>query len=161
MANWFVGLSTRAAAERAAKWGGIACLFQAARETLGNFATSYFANKPIDDAVVWFLGASLIPVFVGVAGIRLWRYGGWIWGSLANLVVAADLISAAVNLGPTIDGYTRLTAGAPSTAIAMKAAMFTGFAIKIAIVAFIINGVRGALALEKVDYSNDLRGVFS
>jgi hypothetical protein len=64
MADWFVGLPTRASAERAAKWGGIACLFQGARETLGNLATSYFANKPIDDAVVWFVGASLAPIFV-------------------------------------------------------------------------------------------------
>jgi len=161
MANWFAGLRRKASAERAAKWGGIACLFQSARETLGNLFTVSMAHKPLDHAIVWFVGQSVLPIFLLVAGVRLWRRGGWIWGSVAGLFVTVDLASAMLNLGPTIDAYTTMTASAPAAAVAAKTALFTGFVVKVVIVMLIINGVRGAVALNKVDYSNDPLGALS
>ena len=156
MPNWFAGLPRRASAERAAKWGAVACLFQSARETLGNLFTASMAHKPLDNAIAWFVGQSLLPILVVAAGITLWRRTQWIWGALAGLLLTADLAAALLNLGPTIDAYARITASAPSAAVAAKAALLTGFVMKAVLIILIINGTRGVLALKKFDYSTDL-----
>lgn len=141
MAIWWSGLATRASAERASKWGGIACLIQAARWTIGNIASVSVADKPLDNAIAWFIGASLPPILLVVAGIRLWRSASWIWGSLATLVVALDLAL----LGPE------------PTSITTTAALIA----KSALLILMVNGVRGALALRKVDYDEEVRRAFS
>src|SRR5438270_10750808 len=100
MTKWSPGFATRAAAERASKWGSFACFFQAVRETLGNIFVVSSAGKPIDDAIAWFIGQSLLPVLLVIAGIRLWQNKGWVWGSLAALAVMLELIGAVVSTYP-------------------------------------------------------------
>jgi hypothetical protein len=58
MAIW-PSLAPRAAAARACKWGGLAALLQAVRGTAGNIATFMTVDKPLDDAIAHFVGASL------------------------------------------------------------------------------------------------------
>lgn len=141
MAIWWSGLATRASAERASKWGGIACLLQAARWTIGNIISVSAADKPLDNAIAWFIGASLPPILLVVAGIRLWRSASWIWGGLATLVVALDLAL----LGP-----------APTSVIAI-----TAVSVKTVLLILMLNGVRGALALRTVDYGEEARRAYS
>jgi len=76
MAIW-PSLAPRAAAARACKWGGLAALLQAVRGTAGNIATFMTVGKPLDDAIAHFVGASLLPLLLVVAGIRLWRHDSW------------------------------------------------------------------------------------
>lgn len=163
MAFWSVGLATRASAKRACKWGGIACLFQTARAIIGNIASVSFADKPVDSAIAWFIGASLFPLFLLVAGIRLWRHSGLVWGSLAAHLLAFDLI--VVMVAPTawaVNAYvplmTKLTAYPLAAA---QVAVVAGMVIKVAILALVINGLRGALALRTLEYPTDTRRAFS
>lgn len=141
MAIWLAGLATRASAQRASKWGGIACLLQATRMTIGNIASVSVADKPLDNAIAWFIGASLVPVLYVVAGIRLWKGEGWVWGSLAGLAFLLDLAL----YGP------EPTSMQAATALTVRAALFI----------LMVNGVRGALALRTVDYSEEVGRAFS
>ena len=134
MAIWSKGLATRAGAYRASKWGGIACLLQAARMTIGTIVTLIAAPKGIVYAAAYFIGASLIPIFLAVAGARLWRGEGMVWGSVAVAAVAFDLVVYAPELN-SIQAIAAVT-------------------VKVALVLLMINGVRGALAIRHVDYSN-------
>ena len=118
----------------------MACLLQAARMTIGNIIGVSAADKPLGNAIAWIIGASLIPAILLVAGLRLWRTKGWIWGSLAALVVGLDFA---------------LLSPAPTSINAVSALV-----IKIALLALIVNGVRGALALQKIDYANNAREIF-
>ena len=136
MAIWLAGLATQASARRASKWGGVACLLQAARMTIGNIASVSVADKPLDNAIAWFIGASLVPILYVVAGIGLWKGEGWVWGSLAALAFALDLAAH----GP------EPTSIQAATALAVRAALFI----------VLVNGVRGALALRTVDYNGEV-----
>jgi predicted membrane-bound dolichyl-phosphate-mannose-protein mannosyltransferase len=100
--------------------------------TIGNIASVSVADKPLDNAIVWFIGASLFPIFLVAAGRRLWRGEGWIWGSLASLLVALDLA---------------LFTPEPRSINAVVAVV-----VKVALLTAMANGTRGALALRKVDY---------
>ena len=162
MTIWSVGLTTRASAARASKWGGVACLFQGAREALGSLLTVSLAGKPLDNVIAYLIGASLLPILLLVAGIRLWRHAGWIWGGVAGVIVASELAAALFAPEAVTNAYTPIMAKvAPSPSIAAEAAMLASFAVKIAILGFITNGIRGALALRRVDYSNNVLGSLS
>ncbi len=162
MTIWFVGLVTRSSAERASKWGGIACLFQGARETLGSLLTVNLAGKPVDNAIAYLIGTNLLPILLLVAGIRLWRHAGWIWGGVAGLIVASELAAALIAPAAVTNAYTPIVAKvAPSPSIAADAALVAAFVVKIAILALIANGIRGALALRRADKSNDVQDSFS
>ncbi|MCW3845821.1 hypothetical protein OF829_01110 [Sphingomonas sp. LB-2] len=130
MATWLAGLATRESAKRASRWGGGACFFQAARLTIGNFAFLSVADKPLGNAVAWFIGASLIPLLFLVGGIRLWQAKGWIGGGLAGLALILD--SALLGASPT------------------SIQSVTAFLIRAVLLALIVNGVRGTLALRIV-----------
>ncbi|HWU15915.1 MAG TPA: hypothetical protein VN157_18105 [Caulobacter sp.] len=136
MAIWAAGLATRASALRACKWGGIACLLQAARMTVGNIASLTVANKGLVAAVAWFVGASLFPILMAVAGTRLLRGNGLIWGSAALAMLVFDFLVYGQELA--------------------SVQAITSVCVKAALVALIINGLRGALVLRNMD-SSDLR----
>jgi hypothetical protein len=158
MANWSLGFATRAGAERASKWGSIACFFQAVRETLANIFVVSSAGKPIDDAIAWFIGQSLLPVLLVIAGIRLWQNKGWIWGSFAALAVTLELIGAFLSTYSQAY-YTALMAKfAPDVPLAVTAALVTSLIVKVGLVMLILNGVRSAFALRKVGNSPEAGG---
>lgn len=128
MAIWSAGLVRRESAERAATWGGVACLLQAARMTFGNFESLSVADKSFGQSLAWFTGASILPVLIAVAGIRLCQGIGWMWGSIASFFMVLDL--ALYTSEPTsISGITAVV-------------------IKIALAIVILNGARGAFALQ-------------
>jgi len=39
--------------------------------------TTRAVDKRLDDAIAHFIGASLLPLLLVVAGIRLWRHDSW------------------------------------------------------------------------------------
>ena len=161
MPTWSVGLETRASAQRAAKWGAIACFFQSAREMLGNFLTVSLSGKPLDLAVVWFIGANLFAIFLLIAGIRLWRRAGWIWGSLAALLVLVELAMSLLDPRWVTNAYQPIIATVTSFAsIAATAALVASLLVKLVLFVLISNGVRGALALRKLGDRDDLGRVF-
>lgn len=133
MEIWSAGLATRVSAYRASKWGGIACLIQAARMTIGTIATLIVEPKGIVRVAAYFVGASLIPIVLAVAGTRLLRGEGLIWGGTAAVIVAFDLVFYFPELN-TVQAITAVI-------------------VKMALLVIMINGVRGALAIQNVDYS--------
>jgi hypothetical protein len=139
MAIWSAELATRSSAKRACKWGGIFCLLQAARMTLANIVSVTAAGKYLDDAIAWLVGASLIPALFVVAGWRLWRSDDWTWASLAALVMLVDF---------ALYGPYSSSVGA-----------VTMLVVRVALLVGIVNGVRGALALRRID--RDTGRVFS
>jgi hypothetical protein len=163
MALWSIGLATRASAERACKWGGLACLFQVARATLGNIASVSVTNNSLDNAIAYFIGASLLPLLLLVAGIRLWRHRSWAWGTLASLLVGIDLV--VVLAAPTAwatDAYLPLMTGLTARPlVAAQTAVVAGIVIKVAILALVANGARGAFALRTIECPTEMRGALS
>jgi len=134
MKKWSAGLATRASAYRASKWGGAACLIQALRMTIGTISTLIVEPKGIARAAAYFVGASLIPIVLAVAGTRLLRGEGLIWGSAAAATVAFDLIF----YFPELNSVQAITA----------------VSVRMVLLVMMLNGVRGALAIRNVDYSN-------
>lgn len=108
--------------------------------TIGNIVSVSAADKPLGNAIAWIIGASLIPAILLIAGLHLWRAKGWIWGSLAALVIGLDFAL----LGP-----------APTSINAV-----TALVIKVTLFMLILNGVRGVLALRKIDDANDAHEIF-
>ena len=109
--------------------------------TIGNIASVSVADKPFDNEIAWFIGASLVPILYLVAGVRLLKGEGWICGSLAVIAFALDLVA----FGP------ERTSIQAATVLAVKATLFI----------LVANGVRGALALRAVDYNAENDRVFS
>lgn len=138
MLIWSAGLATRASARRASMWGGIACLIQATRGMIA--AVTGLVEKPHEFPILWFIGAGFFPLLLMVAGICLWRRDEWPAGALAGIFVTIDLA---------------LFSPAPTTIVVV-----TALAVKASLLILILNGTRGALALEKVDYSEEVRSVF-
>lgn len=109
-------------------------MLQAARMTIGTIATLIVEPKGIIRAAAYFLGASLIPIVLAVAGTRLLRGEGLIWGSAAVAAIAFDLVF----FFPELNSVQAITAVSVRTALLL----------------LMINGVRGTLAIRNVDYSN-------
>ena len=126
-----VGIRTKAAAQRATRWGGIACFVQAARMTLGNIISVSNANKPLDNAIAWFFGASLIPILYIAAGVHLRRGEGWKLSSFAATVFAMDLVF----FGPSPSSFQN------AGALAIRTVLFL----------FMLNAARSAWALSAAD----------
>jgi len=129
-----VGLATRASAYRSSKWGGFACLSLAALMTIGSIATLIVEQKGLFRAAAEFVGASLIPIVLVVAGVRLLRGEGLFWGIAAAAIIAFDIFF-----------YFPETVSLQS---------ITSIALKVAILLLVMNGVRGALAIRNADTSN-------
>jgi hypothetical protein len=158
MATWSMGFTSRVGATRATRWGSVACFFQAVRETLANVFVVSSSGKPLDNAVVWFMGQSLIPILLVVAGIQLWRHKGWIWASVASAIVVLDLIGALLSTYPRTYATALVAKFAPNVPLAVKAALITGLIVKVGLVMLILNGARGAFALRNVDNSRQPGG---
>lgn len=135
MPPWLAGLTTEAKALRAAKWGGVACLLQCTRMTLGNIVILNATHKPLDLAIAWFMGASIIPALYLITGIRLWRGNGAIFGNFAGIVFLLDL------------GFNSSIPTSIPGAIAIV--------VRVGLCVLLLNGVRAAHALQTVDYSKE------
>lgn len=140
MAIELVRITTRTGALRAAKWGAIACWLQVLRGTFRNVIQVAELDAPVDSAVVWFAGASIIPAILLVAGVRLWRGTGIVLGIGAVLLMMVDVLFYAPGL---------------SSIAAIVASI-----VKIGIVILIANGVRGSMALKNTDFDAPMRRVF-
>jgi len=127
MGFWFAGLTSRVGAKRAAKWGGMACLLEAARQTLGNVVHLSGHDYNIIVFTAGFIGASLIPILFVVAGVRLLQNDGWIAGSVVALIIVMDFAVFGTPTSPS-----------PAATVIIRAIMLV----------LIVNGVRGALALR-------------
>src|SRR3569623_1057125 len=136
---WAVGLSERSSATRAAKWGGIAAFIAAARIFLGIALLVGASDKTLAQAVAWTFGASVVPFIFAIAGVRMMRGSGRLSGSIAVAIMAADFFTMTGPISPVMIG----------TIVARIALMF-----------FMLNGIRGAVALKFVDYNADLRDPF-
>ena len=141
MQSWAAGLAKRASAKSATKWGGWACLVAAARDASGIVITLNTANKTLGQSIAWGTGASLIPIIIATAGIRLLRGSGRLSGSVAVLIMSLDLamVSGTV-MSPTMVGQ---------------------IVAKILLLLLVLNGIRGAFALRHVDYNTELKDTFS
>lgn len=157
MARWWAGFPTRVGAARACKWGGFAALFQAFRETLGNVTIFNMVDKPLDQAVAYFIGASLLPILLVVAGIRLGRHDSWRWGIVAALIVALDLGEALlVPAANPVGAYKLMMADFVAfPSVAAQVASVFSIMTKLAVLALVINGIRGALAAR--DFEREVR----
>jgi len=102
--------------------------------TIGTISTLIVEPKGIARAAAYFVGASLIPIVLAVAGTRLLRGEGLIWGSAAAATVAFDLIF----YFPELNSVQAITA----------------VSVRMVLLVMMLNGVRGALAIRNVDYSN-------
>jgi hypothetical protein len=132
---WAAFLPTRISAERAAKWGGLAFIIQAARLFLGIFGSASASGKPLDDAIAWTVGASVFPLLMIIGGWRLYKGAGWILAGLLALEMTVELLFS-----------TRHPISIVVTA---------------ALLGLTLNGVRGVLAIQRVNYSKSLGTVFS
>lgn len=102
--------------------------------TIGAVATLILEPKGLLRAAAYLVGASLIPVVLAVAGTRLLRGEGLLWGSAAAVTVAFDLIF----YFPELNSVQAITA----------------VIVKMTLLLLMINGVRGALAIRNADSSN-------
>ena len=136
MAFWLAGLANDASARRAAKWGGVACMVEAARMTIANLVLAIMNGGDTFLAIVWFIGASVIPLFFALTGTRLWQGLGMIAGTIAALILPLDFALFGL---PHLDLYHPLSANV-STVI--------GLVPRAIICVVILNGVRGTLALH-------------
>lgn len=100
--------------------------------TIGNIATLAAASKGLTAAAAWFVGASLFPTLMAVAGIRLLKGKGLIWGSAALAFLALDFVLYRQELN--------------------SVQTVTSLVVKAVLVVLIINGLRGALALRNMDF---------
>jgi hypothetical protein len=160
MARWWGGFPTPVGAARVSKWGGFAVMFQAFRESLGNVTVFGVVSTPLDDAIAYFIGASLLPILLVVAGVRLWRHDSWRWGSVAAVIVLYDLgVAVFAPATMTIGAYKLAMANFVAfPSLAAEVAFVTGIIIKLAILALVVNGIRGAFALRSFERTSELRG---
>jgi hypothetical protein len=129
-----VGLANRASAYRSSKWGGFACLSLAALMMIGTIATLIVEPEGLLRAAAHFVGASLIPIVLAVAGTRLLRGEGLVWGIAAATILAVDIVIY----------------------FPQQIALLTMISVVVKVSAFLLigNGVRGALAIRNADNSN-------
>ena len=139
MAFWLAGVANNASARRAAKWGGVACMVEATRMTVGNLVLATINGGDAVLAIAWFIGASLIPVFFALTGTRLWQGKGWIAGTIAALILSLDF---------PLFGLSHLNIYSPLSATASGIVILVLRAIMWVL---ILNGVRGALAMRSKD----------
>ena len=130
MGFWRIGLKSPASARKAAKWAGFACLVLAARMMVGLVLSTDATGKPIDEAVVWFLGACLVPGFFVLAGVALLKAWGWPLGAVAIAIKAYDIV---------------LLATKPPS-VATVASLVTTLILSL----IVANGVRGVLVLPEM-----------
>lgn len=138
--TWAAGLPARTSARRAMRWGGIACLIQALRVIVGMAITLAVSGKTPGHAIVWTMGAGVVPMLFAIAGIRLLRGQGRLSGSAAAVILILDFGAIAAE---------------PATILQIGPVM-----VRLVLLAFIVNGVRGALALHHLDYDQPLRDTF-
>ncbi len=134
MQVWAIGLANRASAIRAAKWGGIASLIEAARQAISIGAASA-ADQSFAEVIGWLIGAGMVPAIIGFAGIRLWHGEGRLLGIIGSLIVAYDTILVNRRI------------------LSIEVIIFD--ITTCLLLLFMINGVRGAFALYLCDYNKE------
>jgi hypothetical protein len=114
--------------KRAAKWGGIASLLVAARGEVGIIYTVVHSGKAIGNAVAYTVGASIVPLILVIAGVRLLQGKGRVSGSIAALLLVFDL---------AFRPWGSMTLLETSASI-----------ISLALLIVLLNGVRGSFAVH-------------
>lgn len=137
---WAFGLSTEEKAKRSAKWGGVACLLAAARKMLTLILVVAYSQKSLDQAIAWLVGASIIPVTIMVAGVRLLRGNGRISGLVSITLMILDVVMSDIRT--------------------VTPQLISSVVVTAVLVILIGNGVRGAFALQRIDYRYLLRKTF-
>jgi hypothetical protein len=92
---------------------------------IGILVTVSSSGKPLGNAIAWFVGASIIPVAIAIAGLLLWKERNWISGCFVIAVMLGDLLIFGVATADAI-----------------------GLVLRFVLLLIIANGVRGALALR-------------
>lgn len=128
MAFWNTDLTTQDGAEGAAQNGGFACFIAAGLTVVGMAMLVAMYNGPAEGLVGGIAGVASETVVFTVAGFRLRAGKGVIWGGVAALLLIIEMVMKLVTM----------------TGIA-------GIVINFVLLAFMINGVRGALALRRGD----------
>lgn len=140
---WAIGLATHASAQRATRWGGIACLVVAARGMLGVVLEVASSNKPLDHALVWLGGASTIPIIIAASGLALLRKRGIFLGLLTQLILLGDICySIALGEAHSLIAISKLS-------------------IDLLLWIVIVNGIRGAYAIKFIPYEDEYKKTFS
>ncbi|MGH6615137.1 hypothetical protein [Sphingomonas sp.] len=132
MAFWNIDLTTQDGAEGAAQNGGLACFIAAGLTVLGIamlVATYQGAPAPLLGGIA---GVASETVIFTVAGFRLRAGKGVIWGGVAALLLVIEMVTKLITM----------------TGIG-------GVVINLVLLAVMINGVRGALALKRGDLDVD------
>lgn len=112
-------------------------MVEAARMTVGNLVLAIIKGGDPVLAIVGLVGASLIPLFFALTGTRLWQGEGRIAGTIAALILSLDYALFGL---PHANLYRPLSASVSAIIVLVLRGI---------ICIFIINGVRGALALRR------------
>ena len=136
MSFWKIDLTTYDGAENAARTGGYACFIAVALSCLG--AGLIYAAVADGTAAMIALGGIAVEglVFL-IAGLRLRAGKGAFWGMAAAAMIAFELLTKLIGLS------------------------FVGIAIHSVLLIVMINGVRGALALRRNAFPEQLGEVFN
>ncbi|MGY4397967.1 hypothetical protein ACVWZA_003169 [Sphingomonas sp. UYAg733] len=132
MAFWNIDLTTEDGAQSAAQNGGLACFIAAGFCVVG-MALAIGTHLGSKEELIGVLAAMAgeMLVFV-VAGFRLRAGKGIIWGGVAALLLAIEIVAKLVTL-----------IGIP------------GIVVNIVMLVVLINGVRAALAMRHGDLNTD------
>lgn len=113
-------------------------------------ATAGVSDKSAAHVIVYTIVATVLPLLLLIVGFRLWRHAGWIWGIVAAVVIAADLVDTLFEPAHAANTYKALVSVATSdVSRATNAAVMTAIVTKIVLLGLILNGVRGVLALPR------------
>jgi len=129
MAIWNVDLTTEDGALSAAQLGGFACLIAAGLGVIGLIVigvTSNGTSLPML-LVAGLAGAAVEVVLFGVAALRLRAGKGIVWGSVAAVLLAVELVMKIMTLA------------------------VIGILIDAILLIGVVNGIRGVRALGRID----------
>lgn len=144
---WKVDLTTRDGAEGAARLGSLVSFIAAGLTILGALLIYLGVGLPFGGRTLHAdNSAALVSILAGVAvefaiflitGFRLRAHKGLVWGGLASLLIAIELVGKVLSVS------------------------IFGILINGVMLIALVNGVRGAWALRRDGFADDLGDVFT
>ncbi len=122
---WRVDLTSRLGAHSATHQGALACFIFAGLAVLGFFLLGGIAGFTTPDGIAVMIGAGLEFIVATIAGLRLRAGKGAYWGMATAFLATLELIGKVVALS------------------------IGGIVIGALVLVYVVNGVRGALALKR------------